>query len=431
MNKYLLLRDNKQSGPYTVPEIVAMGLKPYDLVWLEGKSAAWRYPSEVDELKAYAPAVEEQPFDRFYKKPQANKSDETPKTSTVEKLSEPNTAYERYQPKVAANPDEERLHRKVYINFPGAGNSRPAIRETAPVASVAAAQEKPAVKTVNEVLQSQTQTTSLANHTSSVTDNLDNDLPLFEKKTFSAGLVHERQVKKSNNNLLRGAIAACVVLGLITGFMFFNYYRQQKAIAELNSLVQQIENNKRQQAGITTSLVQTDAPPPAIPEQPADIPAETNPVNETPVTKSTSPQKSPKASAGINKPEEAQQTAAVVFSENGRPVMRRDEAVESPAKASEITSSENLFKLVDVKPNEYKTGLLGGISNLKFEITNKSNVELQRVAVEVKYLGPEKKVVKKQTVYFENVAPGAHNTIEVPKSNRGVSIEYTVTDIKS
>ncbi len=46
-----------------------MGLKAYDLVWLEGKSAAWRYPSEIEELSSFAPAVEEQPFDRFYKKP--------------------------------------------------------------------------------------------------------------------------------------------------------------------------------------------------------------------------------------------------------------------------------------------------------------------------------------------------------------------------
>src|SRR6202000_3327143 len=65
---YLLLRDNKQSGPYSLDELKVKGLKAYDLVWLEGKSAAWRYPSEIEELKAFAPVVEEQPFDRFYKK---------------------------------------------------------------------------------------------------------------------------------------------------------------------------------------------------------------------------------------------------------------------------------------------------------------------------------------------------------------------------
>src|SRR5882757_7442810 len=69
MTTYLLLRDNKQSGPYTFDELKEKGLKAYDLVWIEGKSAAWRYPCEVDELSAFAPVVEEQPFDRFFKKP--------------------------------------------------------------------------------------------------------------------------------------------------------------------------------------------------------------------------------------------------------------------------------------------------------------------------------------------------------------------------
>src|ERR1700742_2892217 len=78
---YLLLRDNKQSGPYSLDDLKTKGLKAYDLVWVEGKSAAWRYPSEVQELKSFAPAVEEQPFDRFYKKPSA----ETKATVTVQK----------------------------------------------------------------------------------------------------------------------------------------------------------------------------------------------------------------------------------------------------------------------------------------------------------------------------------------------------------
>jgi len=69
MPSYRLLRSNKESGPYTLNDLVALGLKPYDLVWVDGRSAAWRYPSEITELKEYAPTVEEQPYDRFYKKP--------------------------------------------------------------------------------------------------------------------------------------------------------------------------------------------------------------------------------------------------------------------------------------------------------------------------------------------------------------------------
>src|SRR5436190_16429161 len=69
MPSYRLLRSNKESGPYTLNDLVTLGLKPYDLVWVDGRSAAWRYPSEVAELKEYAPVVEEQPYERFYKKP--------------------------------------------------------------------------------------------------------------------------------------------------------------------------------------------------------------------------------------------------------------------------------------------------------------------------------------------------------------------------
>ena len=73
MATYLLLRNNKEEGPLSLQHLIQLGLKPYDLVWVQGKSAAWRYPSEIPELKPYAAAVEEQPFDRFYKKPGAAK----------------------------------------------------------------------------------------------------------------------------------------------------------------------------------------------------------------------------------------------------------------------------------------------------------------------------------------------------------------------
>src|ERR1700737_2347883 len=69
MSSYRLLRSNKESGPYTLEQIIGLGFKPYDLIWVDGKSAGWRYPSEMPELKAYAPVVEEQPYDRFFKKP--------------------------------------------------------------------------------------------------------------------------------------------------------------------------------------------------------------------------------------------------------------------------------------------------------------------------------------------------------------------------
>lgn len=52
---YLLLRSNKQTGPYTLEELLQLNLKPFDLVWVDGRSAAWQYPFEIPALKPYVP----------------------------------------------------------------------------------------------------------------------------------------------------------------------------------------------------------------------------------------------------------------------------------------------------------------------------------------------------------------------------------------
>ena len=50
---YLLLRNNLQTGPYNIDELLQQQLKPLDLIWVEGKSLAWSYPSEVSELNPH------------------------------------------------------------------------------------------------------------------------------------------------------------------------------------------------------------------------------------------------------------------------------------------------------------------------------------------------------------------------------------------
>jgi hypothetical protein len=52
MKKYLLLKDNKESGPYSLVELSGKSLKKFDLIWVEGESAQWEYASEFPELKS-------------------------------------------------------------------------------------------------------------------------------------------------------------------------------------------------------------------------------------------------------------------------------------------------------------------------------------------------------------------------------------------
>jgi len=58
MKEYLLLRNNTQSGPYSLHELKELGLRTFDLVWVERESFSWRYPAEITELASFAPALE-------------------------------------------------------------------------------------------------------------------------------------------------------------------------------------------------------------------------------------------------------------------------------------------------------------------------------------------------------------------------------------
>ncbi|HEU4633974.1 MAG TPA: hypothetical protein VFS22_08320, partial [Flavisolibacter sp.] len=53
---YLLLRNNRQTGPHSLEELLQLGLKPFDLIWVEGKSYGWAYPSEIETLRPFVSA---------------------------------------------------------------------------------------------------------------------------------------------------------------------------------------------------------------------------------------------------------------------------------------------------------------------------------------------------------------------------------------
>ena len=58
MKTYQLLRNNKQMGYYTKTCLLQIGLQPLDLLWIEGESITWKYPSELEEFCAYTSGVE-------------------------------------------------------------------------------------------------------------------------------------------------------------------------------------------------------------------------------------------------------------------------------------------------------------------------------------------------------------------------------------
>ena len=448
MNKYLLLRDNKQTGPYSVEELISKGLKPYDLVWLDGKSAAWRYPSEIEELKAFAPAVEEQPYDRFYKKKPDHQvatqqtlsnisQQETTQTQTVE-VTTPVT--------VTVNTPQNITAKKIYVTLPAGVTNRSNIitttnaGKTEEASAASGLNEKFARLREEKMKQAEDMAANPVISNKATTGHTETPAIVFSEivekhhpqQEEKLAPVTAHKSSSSSKWFLRSIAAACLVLGgIIIGLVISNS-RQQKDNAALDQVVKQIqEREKRNQlAAQVVPPAQNNLPasdntttgqqgPATTPDNNkhdlAGKPANTQLKTATPPVKESLPTK-----------DEQQQTVKIIPAV----VTSKPEEKQVDRQAME-RARQNIHQLVAVDANKYKTGVLGGISDLKLTVSNNSPYTLDEVEVEIRYLGPEKRVVKTQMLLFNGVAAGEQKTIEAPRTNRGVTIDYVITRINS
>lgn len=455
MDQYSLLRDNKKSGPFSKEEIISRGFKAYDLIWVEGKSAGWRYPSELPEFKAHAPAVEEQPFDRFYKKPQHQLHAHELADLERNKRAEPVAAPSPAPVPVTIIPSKDAKIVKVrpktiFVTLP---NTSP---RNIPVAEqpVAIPEERPA-KTDRtsppDVLTEPAVTAAIPDRYSPVdtTPEAKNDYAAYspDKNAMpSEDLSHRKYFNNFSNEpvretvaprpmqrnqmtlLFRGAIAACLILGGVVIGLLISYSRQSPDHRQLDRLVQQMqqkENTKNTPATTTPTHVATDSIS-DVTQQNVLPPTENKAAQHIAQVsqKNTTPTNPNRFTSGIsNSPVEAQ------------PAVIKKDIPESPSfQRSEIsteTTRKQLFELVSLEGSQYKIGVLGGISNLHLTVSNNSLYPLDEIQVQVNYFGPEKKLVRQTTVVVNDVAPGGQKMVDVPRSNRGVSVSYTITRINS
>jgi len=399
---YLLLRDNKQSGPYSLEDLKTKGLKAYDLVWVEGRSAAWRYPSEIDDLSAFAPVVEEQPFDRFYKKPAA--------------ASGPLAAS---QPAVAASPevtltskpfyseDQSSTTRKrtIYVTMPGGAAAPVTVRET-----------------VREVVREPARETVRPNNNG----DYNGELMPRSKSPHKAGI-------------LQPILIGVGILVLLAGGIFIGL------------------SINRDNPGQPISIPITHTTAQQLPVPPVVSPAVTAPQtqSENPTTTTQARDHSTIASGSIagktGKPAASKQkaippgnqavlppatTATTDSPAAGIPVIHREAAHRTDAADNQDAAGKgalkvNLASQVSVGASKYEVGTFGGISNLQVTVSNRSAYPLDLVVVEVQYIQANKKTYKTENLYFHGVGPGMTLMQEAPKSSRGIKVEYKITLINS
>ena len=450
MNTYLLLRNNKQSGPYSLQQLVSFGLKPYDLVWLEGKSAAWRYPSEVDGLKDYAPATEEQPYDRFYKK-----QEEKPQEKQVNKQVQPQQEIysapkeETYVPpkkEVYVLPVENKTlttSKKVFVAMPEnhipKNQSQPVVVKAPP-----AVEEKPLIVEDKKVESKPLQTEHWSLPKEPVIPKqepivkaypvtLKEEPTLNEKYSESLDDIKKRYAetylnrkKKSkwtstHTSVLQvfgGAIVFCLIVVVI----YKNFAGEEKT----QSRTTMIQPDKRSINTATTTTNSTVIPPPIIPE------AKTSSTKKTQTKKEDSniPAESLVTNPIHEKNDEVIKENDIAVVEK-KAVMLPKATEEKPDETKPKTRAVNINKLVNVRANNYKQRAFGGVTNLELTVNNNSKFELDKVFVELQYLKPSEQPIKTETIVFSSIEANGSKTLKIPDYLRGIKVSYKVMEIES
>ncbi|WP_276502110.1 hypothetical protein [Terrimonas pollutisoli] len=436
MASYLLLRDNKESGPFSVEDLRKAGLKPYDLIWVEGRSAAWRYPCEIEELKPFAPVVEEQPFDRFFKR---NEPESEPKAEIKE---EPpvKEEYLKYAPIEKKEEPAFSPKRSVFVTLP---NQKQVVTER-PVVAERPAKKEPQKEMTPPPVISITETAPVA--------EIKYSQPLDEIKEMYVKTLQDRRSRMAKKTIWLGwAKKAGVVVGLIV-------------VGVLAGLA--IRSNNGKEDKVTNEMVKTNT---AVTHTALSQPAEEQPGTQNEPANELSPatviKKNEEGVANYNQPgntgEEKttlrirKETMLIVpkqkpvfdnrqtppssgvdeiTGERSRKLRIADEniaAVTEEKSAQVKTNKTSLRDQVSVSSNDYKIVAFGGIRNLYLTVTNNSKYELDHVIVELQYLKPSEEPLRTENINFKSIAANSSATIRIPDTNRGIKVSYKIINIDS
>jgi hypothetical protein len=429
MMMYLLLRNNKQSGPYSLDDLKTMGLKAYDLVWVDGKSAAWRYPCEIDELSAFAPAVEEQPFDRFFKKAspvQANNN-----SSVIS--DPPKQVNEQIFEAPKGEPSSVPGKRIIYVTMPAPAPT-PALYKSEPTPIELKFEDNTAHRQREE-----TPVVEFIPRPKRRRSNLALKPLIIGLALLAAGIFIGLSINKDSISF-----QPKIRLGSTNdtrspdnGQRDHNLPQQVPVPAVKNDPVP-VVNKDPQPDSVATIIGQTSPSKPigqAITSEPvvgrqvADRPGKT----PTQKAKSVNSNSRSQVLSASTSPAQPKDSASGALSTVNREAVHRADAEEKPEAGADKEASVKaiIASQVSVGSNGYTVGTFGGINDLQVTVTNRSVYPLDLVVVEVQYIQANKKIYKTENLYYRGIGAGSALMQEAPKSSRGIKVSYKITMINS
>ncbi len=450
---YLLLRSNQQTGPYTIEELNQLGLKTNDLIWVEGKSAGWSYPSEIEELI---------PFLSPHLKEAAMRPEVAMAAEHMHDAYMPPPTRKTAVAKAAAP-------HKIFISLPGqAATATAAIQEPSPEELLEQKAEMlrrraQAYKPENKVpADSNPVTTKYARSLADIEE--DYTSWVYQQKT-------KKKAPVSRRNL---TIAGIGVILLMAG------YGITKLVTSKSAEPQSVAAKNNPQALLSQPA--TEEPPPTEPAEnkakstiPANTKIERKTIVEHPATKSkkvtyipvrqsTSKAAGPeinskmeaaetttntnRTSADIKKsdaPEATAQKKTLGEKIDGfLDKLKRKKTKNAPAENPQTpnttdaggerkaihrgdgtTATEaNLANYIDITPSEPQDNWMMGIHGLKITVRNRSSQTVQNAAVEVRYYNDQQELLDKKIINIANIPPGQSANAAVPDHRLADHTDY-------
>jgi len=520
-----------------------MGLKPYDLIWVDGRSAAWRYPSEVAELKDFAPAIEEQPYDRFYKKSSESETvaevqlkepaisqHETispqrsfvagiaPKQDVQKPQVEPAQSFQFKQDEKAVKQEEQPVKKvvpeappftptppqqkkKIFVSMPESigfeQNFGGRKQDTFEHDKYQQYLPKPMATSQSPIPEKKQDPIDERSY-SPIDIHESDDTKLETKYTQSLDDIKEMYIntlvqRKTKNRrkevfrkYLRPALLPLllVLAGVAIGFVINNRRSSPRAIESVSTVVPQQtvpqQKNDEQPSDDKASPSydqQKNEQQQNEQQQNAqqDLVTSTHKANGKLVTprtevviKSQRQNKKPTSIAGTMVSEQSKKQDEHAFIPDDeianvqkknvdvdastgerKKVMRDNDEIDS--KPNEIssnnlpsptrkTSSErsfvetgrrNIRDFVSVKSNNYVRGAFGGIRGLELTVYNRSGYLLDEVSVELQIIKPSEQPLRTDIITFRNIGANGAVTVRVPDSQRGIRVDYRITNVES
>ena len=422
---YSLLRNNKQSGPYSLEELLQLNLKPFDLVWIEGKSGGWSYPSEIDALKIDVPETS---------KPAEKKEAATTTPTTLAGNYLPETASNEFDSKLAKTIASEPKTQHIYISLPAgtqiakpksASFSSPQITE----------EESPEAKLERKALELRNKIQAFSQNKN--LPKADNDLDtkysrsLDDIKEEYSSWLYQQQKKKNVFSKKSVLVVAGVVFLLIAGYFLIPIVLSSKTDNTNVLSAQEIAASKPVFAQPDKLEKASDKS-----ESAHKASKKTKKINATgKATYLSSKTYAPNAKIAkidnyIDSLKSAEnkkkaQTEEVVYeipstasTGSRQRTKRNDEAEANPTtvskKETDSTPFTELIKLSESTGN--------GTPHLS--LYNNSNKDINFVAIDVYYYKANKKLLQKKTLYFNRISAKSSAKLFVPQEKNAAAVRY-------